>query len=139
MAEGKVQRHNRWRLELVCYLCFTVPFSFLPIGILYGIRMSDGYYLTLPEIVADGGVLTIAISLAAEALAHLVASGTKWREVKAFAAAFSAWVIGWASAFYALRQAHGPKNLVFFVDVALALLIASIVVATTCRLLPEDN
>jgi hypothetical protein len=139
MAGEYAEGHAQWRAELSIYLCFTVSFSFFPIVCLYLVRASYGYYSTLPELAADGGILTIAISLAADALSRLVASGSKWHELKVIAAACSAWVIGCGSLLYALRHVGGVTNSTLFGDLGFLILIASVGLATFCRFLPEDN
>jgi hypothetical protein len=139
MAEANAGVQSRWRAELSSYISITLPFSFFPLVCVYLMRAYDGYYLTIPELVGDGGVLPIAIVLAAESLARLVASGRKWRHLKVFGTGFSAWVIGGGSIFSALRYVSKPRNPTFFVNLSFVLLAAGIVISTLCRFLPEDD
>jgi hypothetical protein len=139
MAEANTERHDRLWLEVASFICFTVLFSFFPIVALYLVRAADGDYLTLPQLAADGGILTIAISLAANALSRLVVSNTRWPELKVVAAACSAWVIGCGSIFYALRYLQRTANSVFFIDLSFSILVVSIVLATLSRFLPEGD
>jgi hypothetical protein len=120
-------------------MLFALPFSFFPIVAYYLMRTAEGLYPTIPDLATDGGVLTIAISLAAEALSRLIASGKKWREVKLVAAASSAWVIVCGSMFYALRYAHRPTNSVFVVRLCILLIVVGLTNATFCRFLPEED
>jgi hypothetical protein len=130
---------NRKRVELVSYIFFTVLFSFFPVVCIYLIQAIDGHYLTIAEITQHGGVLTIVIVLAADAFSRLITSGSKWRDLKVVAASSSAWMIGCGSIAYAQRSLRTPRNPVFFENVAIALLIGSIAVATFCRLLPQGD
>jgi hypothetical protein len=139
MAEASARVLDRRRLELTTYICFTVSFSFLPLGCLYLMRAYDGYYLTIPQLVENGAALNIVITLAAESFSHLVASGKKWRELKLLTAAFSVFMIVFGSVFYAMRYARSPQNPTFFVDLSVTLLACSVVSATICRLFPEDD
>jgi hypothetical protein len=139
MAEANTRTNDRRRLELTAYICFTVSFSFLPLGCFYIMRAYDGYYLTIPQLVESGAALNIVITLAAESFSQLVASGKKWRELKSLAAAFSVVVIVFGSVFYAMRYARSPQNPTFFVDFSVTLLACSVVSATICRLFPEGD
>jgi hypothetical protein len=71
------------RRDVSIYVCFTVPCSFSPIVFLYLLSANAGRYLTIPELVTNGGVLTIAISLAVDALSQLIAKGKKWLAARA--------------------------------------------------------
>lgn len=139
MAEANARTNERRRLELTTYICFTVSFSFLPLGCLYIMRAYDGYYLTIPQLIENGAALNIVITLAAESFSQLVASGKKWRDFKLLAAAFSVVVIVFGSVFYAMRYARRPQNPTFFVDFSVTLLACSVVSATICRLFPEGD
>jgi hypothetical protein len=129
---------ERWRTELSIFF-FTLPFSFCPIGCLYLAQAYDGHYMTIFELVTNGGVLTIAMTLGSEALSRLVASGKKWRDIKLFAAACSAGAIILGSTTYGLRYARSPTNSSVFVDVCLGVLLVCIATATFSRFLPEDD
>jgi hypothetical protein len=139
MAEANARTGDRRRLELTRYICFTVSFSFLPLGCFYIMRAYDGFYLTIPQLVENGAALNIVITLAAESFSQLVASGKKWRELKSLAVAFWVVVIVFGSIFYAMRYARSPQNPTFFVDFSVTLLACSVVSATICRLLPEGD
>jgi hypothetical protein len=139
MAEANPRPNDRRRFELTTYICFTVCFSFLPLGCLYLMRAYDGYYLTIPQLVENGAALNIVITLAAESFSQLVASGKEWRELKLLAAAFTIIVIVFGSVFYAMRYARSPQNPTFFVDFSVTLLACSVASATICRLLPEGD
>jgi hypothetical protein len=135
MAEA----NDRRRTELAIYVWFTLPVSFFPILCLYLARAYDGHYSTPAELVTNGGVLTIAITLAAEALSRLIASGKRWRDLKMFAASCSAGVNIFGSIFYALRYVRSPANPTLFVDVCFSILLVGIATATFARFLPEDD
>ena len=131
---------SNWRTELTSFICFNVLFSFFPIVALYGMRMADGCSPTISELATDGGVLTIAITLAAEALSQVVASGQRWRDVKLIVAGSSAWVIVCGSLAYAYRYAHDrPANWVFFVRTCSVLIIVSLMNATVSRFFPKGD
>jgi hypothetical protein len=131
---------QHWRTELTSFIGFTVLFSFFPIIALYLMRMADGHSPTIPELATDGGVLTISISLAAEALSRVVASSRKWRELKLLVASSSLWVIVCGSLFYARRYVGGaPVNSIFFAHVCIVLITFSLMNATASRFLPGGD
>jgi hypothetical protein len=138
MAEVKLGGLHRKLDDISSYVFFTVPISFSPIGLLYLTSVFNGRRLTSEELILDGGVLTISISLAAEALGRLVASGSKWREIKRLAAIGSIAAIIFGSFFYALRSIKMPTN-PLFVHLCTGVVVVSMSIALVCRLLPEGD
>jgi hypothetical protein len=133
-----VNRH--WRREFLRYVCCTLPAAFYPIVFLYAARLvTKGKMLTRSELVADGGVLSIAIALAVDALFRLLASNRQWYEFKMVLASFTVWTIGLGSFFYAFRWANGTANSVVFFDLCFLVIAVSIILAGFCRFLPEDD
>ena len=92
----------------------------------------------MPELVANGGVLIIAITMATETLSRLIASGKKWLDMKIVAGACSTGAIIVGSLFYALRYARQPTNSVLFVDLCVIVLLVSIATSTFSKFLPEE-
>jgi hypothetical protein len=132
--------NNRWRREMLTYFCFTLPSATAPIGFLYvAKRVIDGSPLTIPGLVADGGILTIAIGLNASALSRLMWSGTKWLELKVVFASLASLAMLFGSYFYGMRYVHRATDSVVFVDLCLLVSIVSTGIATFCRFLPEDD
>ncbi len=132
-----VNRH--WRREFVRYVCWTLPFAFCPIEFLWVVRRVFNETLTRSGLVTDGGILCVAIGLAADALLRLLASNRKWFDFKMVLAALAAWAIGSGSYFYSLRLIDRSANSVVFIDLCFLVLIVSIVLAGFCRLLPEED
>jgi len=131
--------NNRWRMEIVTYFCFTLPYALTPIGFIYVVRMVDGSPpLNIPGLVADGGILTIAIGLNAGAISRLIRSET-WPELRIAIAGFTSLVMLFGSLFYGLRYARGAANSAVFVDLSVVIFIVSVVIATFSRFLPEDK
>jgi hypothetical protein len=131
--------NRRWLKELLTYVCYTLPFAFLPIGFLYVLRKFNGGTLTIPGMVTDGGILTIAITLGADALLRLLLSDSRWRELKIVLAALACWAMTFGSFFYALRSISRATTSVVFIDLCLLVLVVSLTVGAFCRFLPEDD
>ena len=131
--------NTRWRRELLIHSCLTIPLSFFPIVCLYFMRGYDGNYPTIPEMLANGGVLSTAITLASEALSRLLTSGNQWLDIKIPTAACSLGVVIFGSIFYALRYARQPANSTLFVDLCFFTLFLGIAVSTFAKFLPEDD
>lgn len=138
MVEIERSSRGKWREEVPGYLC-AVVFSFFPIVCVYLIQAYYGHYLSVTELLKNGGVLTISITLSAEALSRLVDRRSRWRELRLLAVSCSAWLIGCGSLFYGLRFLQEPPNPVFFTDLCLVLLVASLIVSTVSKFLPEDE
>lgn len=132
--------NKRWRREFVRYVAYTLPFAFFPIVFLYfARRLIKGDTLTPAELVADGGILTVPITLAVDSLFRLLASDRRWYEFKMVLASLSAWTIALGSFFYAFRWYSGTTNSVVFVDLCFLVVFVSIILAAFCRFLPEDD
>jgi hypothetical protein len=135
MAE--VNRH--WRREFLRYATCTLPSAFFPIVALYVMRLvSNGKFLTRSELVADGGVLSIAIALAADALFRLLETDRRWYEFKMVLVSLTVWTIALGSLFYGCRRASGNANSVVFVDLCFLVVAVSVILAGFCRFLPEE-
>jgi hypothetical protein len=132
--------NRRWRREFVRYVCCTLPFAFFPVVLLYITRrVVNGDALTYSELVADGGVLSVAITLAVDSLFRLLASDRRWYELKLILASLTAWTIALGSFFYACRWIGGTVNSGVFVDLCLLVVVVSIILAGFCQFLPEDD
>jgi hypothetical protein len=129
----------RWGREMLTYFCFTLPYAGWPVGMMYLLHRFQIYPFTWPVVVADGGILSIAIGLNAAAVRRLIMSEHKWLELKIVLAGFATIAMTSASFFYGLRYFHGVINSVDFVHLALLVCIVSIVIGTFCRFFPEDN
>jgi len=112
--------NKRWLREILTYVCFTLLYALFPIGCLCLVRSVQGSSFNIPVLVADGGILSIAMFLNAGAFSHLIAEKTKWPEVKIVLAA-------------------SALDSTLFVDVCFLVFIASIVIGFFCRLVPEDE
>lgn len=131
--------NRRWRRELLTYVCFTLPFAFSPIGFLWVAHRVFNKTLTPSGLVADGGILSIAIALAADALMRILAVGRRWFEFRLVLAALAAWAIGLGSYFYALRLIDGSVGSLVFIDLCFLVLVVCILLAGFCRFLEEDD
>jgi hypothetical protein len=102
--------NRHWRREFVRYVSCTLPS-------LYAMRLVfKGETPTRSELVADGGVLSIAITLAVDALFRLLASDRRWYEFKMVLVSITVWTVGLGSFFYACRWINGTVNSVVFID-----------------------
>lgn len=130
---------NRRRHELTSYLCFGLSLSFLPILLLYIVSVQHGRHLALHDVVTDGGVLIIAIVLAANGLSRLMVSSRPWRvwHASAFFAAMAVITLG--SMCYVLPHVSAPQDPVFFAGLCCALLVTSVVTTTLITVLADDN
>ena len=133
------ETNRRWRREMLTYLCFTLPGAFFPIGCLWAARAYQGYPLRTVDVVADGGILAIAIGLYADAFARIINSGTRWLELKIVLGGCTTVAMAGGSFFYGLRYVRGATNSVVFLDLCVLVFIVSVVIATFCRFFPEDN
>lgn len=133
------ETNNRWRLQLLTHLCFTLPVSVLPVALLFLMRAYDGAYPTIPELLVNGGVLIIAVTMATEAMSRLIIGGKKWMDMKIVAGGCSVGVIITGSLFYALRYARQPTNSALFVNLCVIVLFVSVAISTFCRFLPEED
>src|SRR5690348_3781857 len=123
-----VNRH--WRRDSVRYVCCTLPFAVYPIVFLaVARRVFRGETLTHTDLVADGGILTIAITLAFDSLLRLMASNRRWNEFKTVLLSLAAWAMGLGSFFYAFRWYSRTTTSVVFVDLCFLVLTISIVIA----------
>lgn len=133
-----VNRH--WRREFVRYATLALPSAFFPIAFLYAFRLiSAGEMLKPSELVADGGVLSIAITLAVDAHFRLLATNRRWYEFKMALSSMTIWTIAFGSFFYACRWINGAVNSVVFIDLCFLVIAVSIILAGFCRLLPEED
>lgn len=132
--------NRRWRREFVRYVLCTLPFAFFPIVFLYVAHLVvNGEKLTRSEMVADGGILTVAVTLACDSLFRLLASDRRWYEFKMVLVSLASWAIGLGSFFYAFRWVSKSTTSVVFVDLCFLVLVVSIIIAGFCRLLPEED
>lgn len=132
--------NNRWRKEFVRYVSCTLPSAFFPIVLLDAVHLvSKGETLTRSQLVTDGGILSIAIALAVNALFRLLACDRRWFEFKMVLASLTVWTIGLGSFFYACRWINGTANSLVFADLCFLVVTVSIVLAGFCRFLPEDD
>lgn len=131
--------NKHWRREMLAYFCFTLPGALFPIGCLYVARVDQGYPFRIVDVAAESTILAIAIGLYMDAVSTLFKSGPKWFEIKFMLAGFAAIAMTSASFFYGLRYMRGTTNSVVYVHESIVVFIVSIVIATFCRFLPEDN
>lgn len=132
--------NKRWRIEMWTFLCFTLVWAFYPIGYVYAIRQ---FVQRVPfnwtAVVADGGILTVAIGLSFGSMARLQKSNHKWVELEIVLMAFDAIAMLGGSFFLAFRYVDGAINSTAFVDLCLLVFIVSLLIAIFCQLLPEDD
>jgi hypothetical protein len=103
--------NKRWRREMLTYFCFTLLYAVWPIGMIY---------------------LNIG------AVSRLT-NATKWPELKIVFVGLASLAMLCGSFFYGLRYVRGATNSVVFLDLCVLVFIVSVVIATFCRFLPEDN
>jgi hypothetical protein len=130
--------NNRWRREMLTYFCFTLLYAVWPIGMIYVLRAVQGHALRLADVVADGGILTVAMGLNIGAVSRLT-NATKWPELKIVFVGLASLAMLCGSFFYGLRYVRGATNSVVFLDLCVLVFVVSVVIATFCRFLPEDN
>lgn len=130
--------NRRWLREMLTYGCFTLPGACFPLASLYLARLYQGYPLRIADVVADGGILAVAIGLYADALSRMI-NATKWPELRIVFGGFASSAMLFATLFYGFRYMRRATNSVVFVDLCVVVFIVAVVIASFCRFLPEDN
>lgn len=102
-------RNKRWLIEMLTYFCFTLWYALWPIGCMYAVRAVEGSSLRVADLVADGGILTVAMGLNVVAVARLVRI-TKWVALRIPFAGLASLTMLSGSFFYGLRYFRGATN-----------------------------
>lgn len=133
-----VERNKRWLTEMLTYFCFTFLHALWPIGMMFAARAVQGYPLRIADVVADGGILTVATGLNIGAVSRLIKI-TKWVELRILFGGLATVTLLSGSFFYGLRYFRGATSSIVFVKLCIPVFIVSLVIATFCRFIPEDD
>jgi hypothetical protein len=123
--------------KLLRWFIFSVVISLLPLAFYYVRAMTDGKAVSLPELLARGELLLIAVALAADAIGDLLASKSAGM-LKTIAGGGCVITVGFSSFYFADVSTKTAANVTVVFWMSLVLFAVSMISSACCKWLAEE-